>query len=223
MAFPLYRRPLGETTMFASSRNSILAVVIVAVSTQLVFAIEIHIHLEDNDDNPMDWDPNGTLLENTFNAAAEIWENLLPGPGTFDVDVMWSDDIGSQFVGLWSESFLGNNTIEIHPTPNFNWFYDSTPLMHGEFDFTTQNRVSDGSGGWAYQGGQWLYRDIDSSEQSSWFNSNPPGALEVGYLGWARYSPTIQNQYDLLSTVLHELGHELGVNTVEGLPWEAQP
>ncbi|MCO6044072.1 hypothetical protein NG895_09140 [Aeoliella sp. ICT_H6.2] len=205
-------------SMYYGKRLSVFAAVIaVALTSSSVFGIQINISLDSNTSENPSWDQTGSLLRNTFLAAADIWEDLLPGPGTFDVDVEWDDDIGSNTLGLWTEYPLADNTIEINP--NFDWYYDSSPSNHSEFNFTTKNPATSGAS--SYFGGQWLYGDLSASERSSWFTGAPPSVMEVGYRGYAT-SPSRQNQFDLLSVVLHELGHELGVNTGEG-PYEAQP
>jgi len=72
-----------------------------------------------------------------------------------------------------------------------------------------------------YFGGQWLYRDVTPLEQILWFGGNPPDVMEIGYRGRAT-SAGLLGQADLLSTVIHEIGHELGVHGT-GRPWQADP
>lgn len=198
---------------------------VLAMPTPSARAINIVIQLQDEGENPS-YDSNGAQLEALFEAAATYWEDYLPASDTYEVDVMWSasefsDDPG--VLGRWSFQVGGDNNIRINPNPTADgdpaqWYFDPTPLDHSEYDFDTQDRnFNDNSNRWDYRGGQWLYRDIDPGEQSSWFGGSPPSVMEVGYRGRA-VDPTIAGQYDLLSTVIHELGHELGVNNTGG-PW----
>lgn len=171
------------------------ATILGVLLTSGAHAINIRIHLDSNTSENPGWDPSGSLLKATFEAAALIWEDLLPGGGTFDVNVEWDDDIDG--LGLWTDipAIWDDNLIEINP--DYDWYYDPTPLDHSEFDFVTKNSSGD-----TFRGGQWLYRDISASQQSSWFNDNPPGLLEVGYRGYAT-SGTLQTKCDLLRRAAH--------------------
>ncbi|HEY6564111.1 MAG TPA: hypothetical protein VIY86_06415, partial [Pirellulaceae bacterium] len=186
-------------------------------------AIDIVIQYADEGENPSN-DPNGAWLNFIFGAAATYWENYLPESGTYEVDVAWST---SEFagepntLGKWVYDCCGDDNIYINANPSGNWFFDPSPFDHSEYDFNAQARSPDGNGGWSYQGGQWLYRDVDSNEQSDWFNGNVPSLMEIGFRGQA-IDPVAANSLDLLSTVIHELGHNLGVNSSGG-PWEARP
>ncbi|MEZ6193596.1 MAG: hypothetical protein R3C45_20195 [Phycisphaerales bacterium] len=170
-------------------------------------AINIVIQLQNEGENPS-WDASGSQLQAAFNAAAQIWERLLPGGGTYEVDVWW-EDLDDGTLGQWSPECCGDNNIRIDPTPktsggdNFTWWVDPTPLENSEFDFTNGSN---------YQGIT-LYEDLTGSQQGDWFIGPVPAVLEVGYRGFANASgPSGSNQLDLLSTLIHELGHELGVN-----------
>ena len=44
------------------------------------------------DESPS-WDPNGAILTAHFNAAVDIWEELIPSPGNYEFDFQWDDDI----------------------------------------------------------------------------------------------------------------------------------
>ena len=44
------------------------------------------------------------------------------------------------------------------------------------------------------------------------FDSPPYDVLEVGYSGFAKTTSENRNQHDVLTVVLHEIGHFLGVN-----------
>jgi len=185
-------------------------------------AIDIVIHLNDKGMNPS-YDPSGSRLETIANAAAIYWEEALPESGTYDVDLWWDNGLDGTTLGNWSWDSVGNDNIRINPGPSAGpWFIDPTPNDHSEFDFVTQDRFWNADDGrWEYRGGQWLDRDVDPAEQSAWFGGSPPGLMEIGYRGWAT-DPTLQGQFDLFSTVIHELGHEMGVNGSGG-PWEADP
>lgn len=179
-----------------------------------------------HDENPS-WDPSGLILKKHFAAAKAIWEALLPGPGTFDFDFHWDDDIDG--LGLYTTGI--DDYIEIHPSPTtasgalISWFADPTPETNAEFNTGTQK----------------LYSGLSATEQSTFFpGTSPPSALEVGFLSSGKPnggrlitdpSNTLSasgqnlpgtmtpvdasNGYDLLSTIVHEMGHALGINGTE--------
>ena len=174
------------------------------------WGISIVLNLDDEGENPS-FDPTGQKLLAIFQAAAAIWEDALPQSGSYEVDIAWStsdaafDDPEDTTLGVWYlDLFDTYNNIYIHA--NENWFIDPTPLDHSEFNFADQVRSSN-----SFLGGQWLYRDLEASEKLAWFDGSPPPLLEVGYRGDA-ISSALEDKLDLLSTVIHELGHELGIN-----------
>lgn len=147
-------------------------------------------------ENPS-WDPDGTILKAHFQEAKQIWEALLPGEGEIDFDFHWDDDLGAGVFGMYSSGL--DDYVEINPT--INWFVDPTPLDSSEFAAPVQT----------------FYSDLPPNLQASHFpGTPPPGALEVGYRA-AGTSTTVtaggfsaSNGFDLLSTVVHEMGHALG-------------
>nr|MBA3482859.1 hypothetical protein [Pirellulales bacterium] len=174
---------------------------------------------EPHPENPT-WDPAGVILKAHFQAAKTIWESLLPGGGTYSFDYHWDDDIGENTLGLATDTPL-DTYIEINP--NFNWFADPTP--GDDKEFSTMNN-------------QKLFGGLSGSEKSTYFpGTAPPDALEVSFSrsgipsssalitlsasGQTIPSPSgpvpvaASNGYDLLSVILHEMGHILGINGVE--------
>lgn len=192
---------------------TVLAAVLIGVGplVQPSAAIDISFHLEGPGENPA-WDPDGSILRSIFEAAASYWEPIFVDSRSMTVDIEWDDDLGTDR-GMWTYDPFGNNNIEINS--NLNWWVDPTPLEHSEFDFATQNRNWNPGIGFDYWSGQWLYQHVTSAEQLDWFNGAVPGVLEVGYRGNAT-APAAVNVLDLLSTCIHELGHELGIRSDVG-------
>jgi hypothetical protein len=177
-----------------------------------------------HDENPS-WDPDGMILKQHFNAAKAIWEAILPGPGDYDFDFHWDDDISG--LGLYTTGI--DDFIEINPTPSTTggmrlyWFADPTPNDNIEFSAGTQT----------------LFSGLSAFNQSFYFpGTAPPGALETGFLSAGIPNGTIVNGTplttasasgeiisgstidastgsDLLTTIVHEIGHALGINGVE--------
>jgi hypothetical protein len=153
------------------------------------------------DESPS-WDPNGAILTAHFNAAVDIWEELIPSPGNYEFDFQWDDDISG--LGLTTDLQPIDTWIEINP--NQPWWIDTTPADNVEFNLT---------------GAQTLFNQLSAANQSTIFpGTTPPGTLEVGFRGTglaafgnAPGQPGVNanSGFDLLSTVVHEIGHVLGI------------
>jgi hypothetical protein len=178
-----------------------LALVSPLTTPDVGFSIDIILVWDDLDENP-EFDPDGTKLMAVANAAAQIWEPLIRSSGTHHVDVSWSylDDTAR---GLWKLDPFGNNNIYFDT--DTDWFIDSTPLVNEEFDFGDPFTYSSGKGSFLYG---------TTTDADDWFDrTTPPGTLEIGYVGLPKATapPEAISNADLLSVILHELGHDLGV------------
>ncbi|MDC0935963.1 hypothetical protein OAS39_06730 [Pirellulales bacterium] len=177
-----------------------MGVLALVLAVQPAAASNITMQLQQEGMNPA-IDPTGASLLTIANAAAAFWEDALPQPGNYEVDIWWdTDEVTGTNLGLWTfEAAPADNNIRINADPRdadnavVGWFIDPTPTDHGEYDFVTQDRVANmGPNPWTYQGGQWLHRDIDPIEQAFWFGGNPPDVMEVGFRGRAVSNPKDQ-------------------------------
>lgn len=165
------------------------------------YGIDIVLVWDDLDENPS-FDPNGTKLMAVASAAAQLWEQLIPSAGTHDVDISWSH-LESGQLGLWKLDPFGNNNLYFNA--DADWFVDATPASHSEFYFGSPFTYSTGKGS---------FLTGTTEGVDDWFDGAPvPGTLEIGYVGLPTdTAPTAaMENFDLLSVVLHELGHDLGV------------
>lgn len=157
-------------------------------------------------ENPS-WDPAGTILKAHFERAKQIWQQLLPGPGDFEFDFQWDDDIDdpdTPGITLGLATQVGVDTfIEINPLAP--WYADSFPANDDEF-----NPV----------GTQYLVGGLTAAQKSQYFPlaPAPPDSLETGYFRAGNSTETGAGGYDsitgfdLLTVVVHEMGHILGID-----------
>jgi hypothetical protein len=165
-----------------------------------------------HDENPI-WDPDGAILKSHFQAAKTIWENLLPGGGSYDLEFEWDDDIDP--LGLTSPDSQNPGDFFIEMNSTKNWFADPTPGTNEEF---------------ATMPTQMLYGQLSASDQWTYFPvASPPFTLETRYnlagtdgtFGLGGYDA--QDGHDLLTVILHELGHVLAINNVLPGNWTIDP
>jgi autotransporter-associated beta strand protein len=155
-----------------------------------------------HDENPS-WDPDGTILKAHFQAAKAIWEYLLPGGGSYDIEFEWDDDIDP--LGLTTPDFTDPTSFVIEMNTDFNWYADADFATNSDFTFT-----------------QTLHTQLLEPGRTDWFpGTTPPTTLEVGYVGVGNSTPSLQpdvtsaSGFDLLTVILHEIGHTLGINGTE--------
>jgi len=135
-----------------SSRLPAAAILLCAVFQPAAVAITINMdYFNEGDPVPHDenpsWDPDGTILKAHFQVAKAIWESLLPGSGTYDLDFEWDDDIGATTLGLTTPGpnlQTLNNLVEINPIQT--WFADPTPGTSEEFSSISSSFYSGLSG-----------------------------------------------------------------------------
>ena len=148
-----------------------------------------------------------------------MWSDVILDDWTINVELRWQAPANAgnsaqmfQFQGhpgnTDGDPAEQNNRVvwaRIIFNPNRNWWVDSTPLNNSEFDMA-----------------QTLFRDLPGNQQAGWFSGSPPNLLEAGFSGAVNASaPAVmqvpgsanatQRSRDLLTYILHELGHTVGV------------
>lgn len=157
-------------------------------------AIEITLVFDTPADQFPGYDPTGSKLEAIALAAADVWKDLLPySNNSYGVTVHW----GTFPANSTQLAVYNGFDHSINVRSNNAWFLDPTPDEHGEFLPFTQT----------------LYRDLDFAQQNT-FNGTPPDLLETGYTANAVPGGVADGVDDLLSVLLHEMGHftEIGYN-----------
>src|SRR5262245_16354275 len=117
------------------AQTAFLAALVAVVSPPIAsLAITISIEPSPEDENPS-WDPTGSILAAHFQAAVNIWESLLPGPGDFSFDFHWEDDLDVNTLAQTSGGIIGEIDKFIEVNSNRAWFADATPEESSEFNF----------------------------------------------------------------------------------------
>ena len=145
-------------------------------------------------------------LTSLMQTAAGIWEDIIEDPHTLDITYQWGD-LEDTTIGLCEYTWpSGSNrphqatiTADTHQGSGGaarDWFFDPTPLDNEEFGMSFS-----------------YYRDTSPANQTAWYNGSPPDFLEMQYSGTATAGVAgdpISN-HDLLTVMLHEIGHAVGV------------
>ncbi|MBI83883.1 MAG: hypothetical protein CMJ81_11845, partial [Planctomycetaceae bacterium] len=145
------------------------------------------------------FDPGGTLLQGMANNAAQIWEDIFEETDTITINYRYNS-IGGLANGTATTVVGGQPTvgsINIDSDNVRTWYFDPTPLDNSEYTMT-----------------QRLYRDLTAAQQTAWYDSTPPDLLEASYRGQATATApaNAQNGFDMFSTLVHEIGHVLGLS-----------
>lgn len=263
----------GSFALAARSLAALLAVGSCLLATPSN-AININIHMTSEGEEPCDpndpacgnpdgipnsnfSDPNASKLEAVANAAAQIWEDLLPGSSnTYDIYLEYDDDIFPNdpvgrtlpywffwpplVVVPWSSDWcppmvpwfvpilgwppffpfgsLGPSLIagtycweiEIKSDDDIQFFADPTPHENEEFGAFRQRRVKD-----------LLVSVVEDGFAGSAFPV--PSAIEVGFEADALGGGAADANYDLLSLLVHEIGHAIGLNNELDQTFELNP
>ncbi len=180
----------------------------VLVPPSPVTAIDIVMRFNAAQSESFTADPNATGLMSLFNFAEAYYEDIFEDSDhTLEID-FWYEDL-EDFAGL--HNFVDDAddretaaTIRIDTRNGLggaerDWFIDPTPADNSEFDMR-----------------QSLWRDIPTSTQQDFYNTTAPAdvpaTFEIGYQGVA-VSPLAASRGDMLSTVLHEVGHAIGMSS----------
>ncbi|MBA3482111.1 MAG: hypothetical protein H0T51_09885 [Pirellulales bacterium] len=185
------RHPASPDRPLARHRLSALmlsAVTLVALS--LASRVDAIQFIQDyNEIDRPSFDPNGTELRRIATAAAIIWEDYILDSQTFEYELSW-DNIDRYAEFRFYPGFSKKIIVDTHDAQGnpHDWFFDPTPLVNEEYDMF-----------------QTLY---GASQSEPGFAGTPPDLLETGWQGAARGPRGVaSNKLDLLTTVLHEMGH----------------
>jgi len=166
-------------------------------------ALTINLSFDSGASDSPSFDLTGAKLTPIFQQAADYWEDIIEDAWTLDIEYYYDDlNDPDNFLGLHTNlGTSGGKPTEARiriDTQRWDierdWWFDPTPAGDTEFDLE-----------------QTLYRDLTPGEQSAWFAGSPPEVLEVGFRGPAVAGGAADGHLDVFSTVIHEMGHALGL------------
>ena len=170
-------------------------------------AVDIVVQFDQAQSEKPTFDPNAESLQAFFEYAAQFYEDVFEdnGPYTTITIDYWYENLPG-ILGLHDLVVQeGTPSRETEATIRINtevgsggyeqdYYLDPTPTDHVEFNMQ-----------------QTLFQDLADSDQALFFTGTVPSVLETGYQGTASTSQA-QNITDLLTLVLHEVGHTLGMS-----------
>ncbi len=198
-------RPAFGALLMAITGNLLLPSVLVHEAKAL--NIILNFESAKSDDAADAFDPGGAALQEMFQIAESFYQDVFEDSHDLTINY-WYDNLSDADGTLGAHTLLNQSggrevkaKIRIDSTDGGNprnWFVDPTPDDHSEFSLTQQ-----------------FFENLTSNQQADFFNfsntANIPGKFEVGYMGVATSGSAAVGADDLLSVVLHEVGHALGM------------
>jgi len=166
-------------------------------------ALTINLTFDSGASDSPAFDPTGANLQPIIQQAADFWEDIIEDSWTLNINYYYDDlsDPNGTLADHLNQGTSGGKPTDARiriDTQRYgvdrDWWFDPTPSNHSEFDLE-----------------QTLYRDLTATQQADWFGGSPPEVLEVGYRGSAVAGGAADGHYDLFSTVIHEIGHAVGL------------
>ncbi len=162
-------------------------------------AIDITLQFDDVNSERPSIDPNASALTELMQFSKSFYEDVFEDEHALTITYAYASLPGSP-IGLYLPSGPGPDLRDSGGTllidSAVDWFLDPTPENNSEFDME-----------------QTFWRDLTTTQRVSWYNdyasSTIPETFEAGYTGVAIDSDAM-GKFDLLTVVLHELGHGLG-------------
>ncbi len=154
------------------------------------------------------FDPFGNQLADIFEYVDAFYTDIYQDSGHSLTVNFWYQDLANNSLGNhdWVSEDANDreNVANIKIDTNLNtggtlrnYFFDPTPEDDDEFEMQ-----------------QTLWRDVNATDRNDWFNfgTNIPETFEVGFTGNAVNGDAADGAIDMLSLVLHEVGHALGMS-----------
>ena len=208
----------GEARCRTAIRRVLSATLLVALLTVAspVWAINVVLNFNTGASAAPTFDPTGALLQPLFQHAEAFYQDVFEDTAantTLTINY-WYEDLADPSIGvhtLVSETTSGGTLPNREITANIridtrlgtggaerNWFIDTTP--DDDDEFTMQ---------------QTLWRDLTAAQRADLFNAGAdiPDTFETAFSGNAVAGGAAVGATDMLTVVLHEVGHALGMSS----------
>ncbi|MBP61482.1 MAG: hypothetical protein CMJ62_08140 [Planctomycetaceae bacterium] len=194
----------------------ITALLTLLTATSPVTAINIVLNFDDAQSTDPTFDSTGALLQPIFEHAETFYQGVFQDTAantTLTINY-WYEDLTGGLIGLHSlvsETTSGGTLPNREVTANIridtlvgtggaerNWFIDTTPDDDDEYTM-----------------GQTLWRDLTAAQRTDLFNAGAdiPDTFETSYTGTAVAESAAVGATDMVTVVLHEVGHALGMSS----------
>jgi len=144
-------------------------------------------------------------IQDLFDYAEEYYEDIFPDSGHTLTLNYWYEDLSGGTLGFFSNPTVENGRV-VEATLRIdtldadgdvrNWYIDPFPETDSEFDLQSTH-----------------WGDSFPSNLDWRHGGNVPDQFEIGYRGSANSGGPAFGKRDMLSTVLHEFGHALGIRS----------
>ena len=203
----LRTRRQREPLIGANSRwCSALVLLLLLGSPLTVRAINIVTVFNEAENETPAFDLFNEGIQDLFDYAESYYQDIFEDPGHTLTINFWYEDLDDNYIGFFNSVDVvddrvieGNIRIDTRLQTGGdlrNWYIDSTPASDGEFEME-----------------QILWDDVGVNIGDWTGFANVPDNLEVGYQGSAKSGSAAHLKYDMLSTILHEFGHALGIRS----------
>ena len=139
----------------------------------------------------------GGTLQTIFNAAADVWEAAILDNHNLTLNYSWAS-LGGGTLGQHSMGTQGGNphretagTIQFSNAAGIDWFMDATPFNHSEYSTFVASTANLGG-----------------------------GVINTGRV-YTGASGNALNRTDMMSVMLHEIGHALGMSSAN-TAWQTE-
>lgn len=198
----------GDMKTISTKRRALCGLLTLVTAGQMAFspiasALDIRLVFDEAASDSPSFDPDGNLLSDIMEEAASYWEGVIKDSKTVTITYRYTADTGglanAQITDTYPDGKPKAGDIDVDTITPSPWYFDPSPWSHEH---------------WAMQ--DKLYRDLGANEQGVRFTlgTAPPEVLEVSYRGSARADApaAVRNGFDIYTSMLHEIGHILGLS-----------